>query len=50
MSAFGYVPLLFNGAIAAWLGLKARRERTIVERQLAGARSIGQLPPARVIE
>ena len=50
MSAYGYVPILVNAAMAAYVGLRARRERSIVDRQLAAARTFGQLPPARIIE
>lgn len=50
MSVYGYLPLLFSGGVGTWLGLRSKRERATIERQLAAARSIGQLPPARVIE
>lgn len=50
MSAYGYLSLLINGAMTAFIGVVARRERARVNDQLAAARSIGQLPPARVVE
>jgi hypothetical protein len=50
MDVFGYLLLLINGGLAGFIALVARRERATVARQLAVARSFGQLPPARVIK
>ena len=50
MAAFSYPLLILNGGLAGFIAWVARRERATVARQLAVARSFGQLPAARVVK